>query len=194
MPEKIKSKTICLSDAVALLVQCSAVVVDDDILVYPTSFEDVNLTCLPNAQTKTEFMRLKWEDEGLGFEQSFEVEKNQAPTISGTSLFLNNSDGEECQFTLLVPQNLEPACAERENLTSSSGECIMPNRLPASVEEMRESLRDLLAQMTGPYQVYGNGCGGDGKKTGLSYSEFNALRDQRIAKAQAILARVDGAQ
>ena len=115
MPKQIQSqcRPIRLDAAVALLEQCSAVIIDDDVLVYP-SFEEEELTCAPNAETRTEFMRLKWENEGLEFELSFEVENNQDPTISGSSLFLKDSKGEDCQLTLLVPQDLEAACGEPE--------------------------------------------------------------------------------
>ncbi len=78
--------------------------------------------------------------------------------------------------------------------TSSSGVVLKPNRVLANAEDMRDSLEELVAQLTGPAQVYGDGCGSDGKKTGLSHWEFNALRDQRIAKAQAILAKVGAAE
>lgn len=77
--------------------------------------------------------------------------------------------------------------------TSSRGEVLAPDRLLATAEDMRDSLVELVAQLTGPAQVWGDGCGSDGKKTGLTYAEFNALRDQRIAKAQAILAKVGSA-
>ena len=50
-----------------------------------------------------------------------------------------------------------------------------------------EAVERLLNQVTGPAQVYGDGIGNDGRKTGLSHWEFNELRDERIAFARAAL-------
>ncbi len=60
------------------------------------------------------------------------------------------------------------------------------------VAEMAEVVAGLLAQEEGPAQVFGNGCGNDGTKTGLSGEEFNALRDSRLKAARAVLAKYKG--
>lgn len=53
--------------------------------------------------------------------------------------------------------------------------------------QLVDALKDLLAQQEGPAGVWGDGRGRDGKKTGLSGQEFNALRDKRIKTARAVL-------
>lgn len=53
-----------------------------------------------------------------------------------------------------------------------------------------EAVERLLNQVTGPAQVYGDGIGNDGRKTGLSHWEFNELKDERIAFARAALQSV----
>lgn len=57
-------------------------------------------------------------------------------------------------------------------------------------DELVAALSGLLEQATGPTEVYGDGIGKDGTKTGLSHWEFNQLRDERIAKARAVLAKL----
>jgi len=59
-------------------------------------------------------------------------------------------------------------------------------------EELTAVLADLLDQATGPAQVYGNGCGADGKKTGLTHWEFNKRRDEHIEAARQALAKAKG--
>lgn len=55
--------------------------------------------------------------------------------------------------------------------------------------DLLEACRELLAQVTGPAMIYGDGRGNDGQKTGLSHSEFNALHDRRIELARAAIAK-----
>jgi hypothetical protein len=52
-----------------------------------------------------------------------------------------------------------------------------------------EACEGLLAQVTGPVMVHGDGRGRDGVKDGLSGDEFRALRDARIDAARAALAQ-----
>ena len=65
-------------------------------------------------------------------------------------------------------------------------------RLMASAPQLLAALSELLEQATGPAAIYGNGIGADGKKTGLSHWEFNALRDKRIENAHAAIALAEG--
>lgn len=58
--------------------------------------------------------------------------------------------------------------------------------------DLLAALKDLLEQTTGPAQVYGDGIGNDGTKTGLTHWEFNALRDERISNARKAIAQADG--
>lgn len=65
-------------------------------------------------------------------------------------------------------------------------------RLIASAPDLYAALEGCLAQLLGPAQVYGNGCGNDGTKTGLSGEEFNALQKSRIEAARAALLKARG--
>lgn len=56
-------------------------------------------------------------------------------------------------------------------------------------DDLRDALSGLLAQVTGPAVVYGDGRGNDGIKDGLSHKEFCDLRDSRINAARAALLR-----
>lgn len=67
-------------------------------------------------------------------------------------------------------------------------------RLIAAAPELLAALSECLAQLTGPAGVWGDGRGNDGKKTGLSGDEFNALRDSRIEKARAAIALAEGGE
>ena len=40
--------------------------------------------------------------------------------------------------------------------------------------------------------VWGDGCGNDGKKTGLTHQEFCELRKARYAQARAAIAAAEG--
>jgi hypothetical protein len=60
----------------------------------------------------------------------------------------------------------------------------------AELADLLAALQAILEQATGPAAIYGDGCGSDGKKTGLSHWEFNELRDKRIAQARAAIARM----
>lgn len=65
-------------------------------------------------------------------------------------------------------------------------------RLANAAPDLLNALSELLKQAVGPAAVYGDGRGNDGKKTGLSHWEFNALRDERIAQARAAIAKATG--
>ena len=87
---------ITLAAALEILKGCSAVVVDDDVLVYP-SCSDLDDTC--------PFLTLS--DEGTEMLHVFSPEKNAEPEIVGSSLFLVDDDGVIVQLTILEPRDLE---------------------------------------------------------------------------------------
>jgi hypothetical protein len=62
-------------------------------------------------------------------------------------------------------------------------------QLTAAAPDLLGALEGALAQLTGPAQMYGDGIGNNGKKTGLSAEEFNALRDSRLEAARAAIAK-----
>lgn len=93
-------KTITLKEAFQILEDASAIIVDDSILVYPSlsELEDDELN---------EFMYLSWDDEGLGYNVKFNEGENQEVKVSGSSIFLIDTDGEENQITILTTKQLE---------------------------------------------------------------------------------------
>lgn len=93
-------KKITLKTAYQILEDCSAVIIDDDVLIYP-SLDDLT------GEGDNQFLRLKWEDEGLEFHLRFEEEDNQEIIISGSSIVLKDTKGDEAQLTILVPKDLE---------------------------------------------------------------------------------------
>jgi len=92
-------KEITLKEAYQILEDCSAVTIDDNALVYPGLNE---LTGDPQE----EFLSLNWEEEGEEYGVHFLEGQNQNCTVSGCSLFLIDSEGEENQITILVPKQL----------------------------------------------------------------------------------------
>ena len=93
-------KTITLEEAHSILDNCSGVIIDDGSLTYPSVWE------LSGEEDK-EFLFLHWEEEGLDFDITFKEGQNREVKISGCSMFLTDSDGDEMQLTILGPQNIE---------------------------------------------------------------------------------------
>jgi len=98
-------KTIPLEEAYNILAEASAIIVDDGVLVYPTlsdlEFSDEN-----------EFLYITWSDEdGQEYDLHFAEGDNQEVKISGSSMFLIDTDaeGEEdaTQITILTGKELE---------------------------------------------------------------------------------------
>ena len=98
-------KTIPLQDAHKILEDASAIIVDDGVLIYPAladlEFSDEN-----------EFMYITWSDEdGQEYDLHFAEGDNQEVKISGSSMFLIDTDaeGEEdrIQITILTGKELE---------------------------------------------------------------------------------------
>lgn len=94
-------KTISLKEAYDILENSSAVVIDDNALMY------AGLHDLEDDDSNV-FLTLSYtDDEGLIFEYNFAEGDNQEIKVLGSSMFLEDIDGEECQLTILCPQNLE---------------------------------------------------------------------------------------
>lgn len=92
-------KTITLQEAYNILEDCSAVIIDDNVLVYP-SLDELS------GDLKNEFLCLSWEEDGENFEVRFLEGQNQNVQVSGSSLFLIDSEGEDNQLTILEPKVL----------------------------------------------------------------------------------------
>lgn len=95
----MNTKQITLKDAYNILQDCSAVIIDDNVLVYPSLDE-------PSGDLRHEFLNLAWEQEGEDFEVRFLEGNNQEVQVSGSSLFLVDSDGQDAQLTILEPKKL----------------------------------------------------------------------------------------
>lgn len=93
-------KTITLKEAFQILEDASAVIIDDSTLVYPSLSE-------LEDDDSNEFMYLSWDDEGLEYNVKFDEGDNQEVKISGSSIFLIDTEGEENQITILTTKELE---------------------------------------------------------------------------------------
>lgn len=98
-------KNIPLEEAYKILEDASAVIIDDNVLVYPAlsywNFSDEN-----------EFMYLTWtDDKGQEYDLHFAEGDNQEVKVSGSSMFLidTNAEAEEdaTQITILTTKELE---------------------------------------------------------------------------------------
>ena len=99
--KKIKNmKTITLSQAHKILEDCSAVITEDHVLLYP-ALSDLT------GDPENEFMYLSYEDEGLAYYVKFAEFENKSIEVWGSSMFLHKTEGDIFQITVLVPQNLE---------------------------------------------------------------------------------------
>jgi hypothetical protein len=98
-------KTITLKEAYQILEDASAIIIDDNVLVYPA------LTGLEGSDDN-EFLYIQWwDDEGLGYELTFKEEDNQEVRVVGSSMFLYDYDAEteedHTQITILTTKELE---------------------------------------------------------------------------------------
>jgi hypothetical protein len=98
-------KNIPLEEAYKILEDASAVIIDDNVLVYPAlkelEFSDEN-----------EFMYLTWtDDEGQEYALKFAEGDNQQVKVSGSSIFLLDTyaEAEEdaIQITIITTKELE---------------------------------------------------------------------------------------
>jgi hypothetical protein len=94
-------KKITLKEAYQILEDASAIIIDDNVLVYPSLSE------LKEDDTN-EFMYLSWEDEGLEYSVRFEEKRNQQVEVVGSSMFLYaEGDIDHTQITILTTKELE---------------------------------------------------------------------------------------
>lgn len=95
---------IPLTKAFEILQNASAIIINDDVVMYP------RLSDLQDDEFN-EFMNLSWEDGGLTYELAFREGDNKEVSVHGSSMFLYDTDAKDdadnTQITILVPQNLE---------------------------------------------------------------------------------------
>lgn len=98
-------KSIPLQEAYTILEDASAIIIDDSVLVYP-ALSDLEFS------DENEFMYLTWSDEqGQDYDLHFAEGDNQEVKISGSSMFLIDTDTEAeedaIQITILTTKELE---------------------------------------------------------------------------------------
>lgn len=95
---------IPLQKAFEILQDASAIIVNDQIVVYPS------LSDLEDDDTN-EFLSISWDEGGLEYILKFNEGDNQEVSVIGSSMFLYDTDtmdeDDHTQITILVPQNLE---------------------------------------------------------------------------------------
>lgn len=88
--------SITLEQAIHILRNATALVVDDDAISYPS------LNVL-NGDDENEFMYISWFGEKGGeYSTRFREGENRTVQISGSSMFLTDYEGVETQITILV--------------------------------------------------------------------------------------------
>jgi hypothetical protein len=95
----MNKKEITLKEAYSILENAAGVIVDDNVLIYPSINELAN-------EPDNEFLYLSWNEDGEDFEVNFLEKDNEKVVVSGCSIFLVDSDGEENQITILAPLQL----------------------------------------------------------------------------------------
>jgi len=94
-------KTITLKEAHRILEDASAIIIDNDVVLYPSLQE------LKEDDTN-EFMYLSWGYEGEGYSLRFEEWRNQEVEVVGSSMFLYaKGDSDHTQITILITKELE---------------------------------------------------------------------------------------
>lgn len=98
-------KTIPLQNAHKILEDASAIILDDGVLVYP-ALSDLEFS------NENEFLYITWtDDEGQDYDLHFAEGDNQEVKISGSSMFLLDTDAEAeedaIQITILTTKELE---------------------------------------------------------------------------------------
>jgi len=94
-------KKITLKEAYRILEDASAVIIDDDVVLYPSLSE------LKEDDTN-EFLFFRWDDGGFEYVVRFEEWRNQEVEVVGSSMFLYaEGDNEHTQITILTTKELE---------------------------------------------------------------------------------------
>ena len=95
-------KTIVLKKVYEILLEATAVIIDENALVYPCVAE---LT----GENENEFLYLSWEDDGHDYSLKFREGDNLVADVEGCCLYLFDTDGEEepTMLTILGPTQLE---------------------------------------------------------------------------------------
>lgn len=95
---------IPLEKAFEILENASAIIINDDVVMYPS------LADLEDDESN-EFLNLTWEIRGLEYSLKFCEGDNKEVEVVGTSMFLYdtdaNDDSDHTQITILVPESLE---------------------------------------------------------------------------------------
>jgi len=88
--------TITLQNAYSLIANATAIIIDNDALMYPSLWE-------LNGEADNEWLFLKWDDEdGNEYYLKF-IEEEQEIRFDGTSIYMLDSEGDEVKLTLLIP-------------------------------------------------------------------------------------------
>ena len=97
-------KTITLKEAYQILEDANAVIIDNDVVLYP-SLEPIS------GDELNEFLFFRWDDGGLEYTLKFLEGDNQEVKVVGSSMFLydTESEGEDdhIQITILITKELE---------------------------------------------------------------------------------------
>jgi hypothetical protein len=97
-------KTITLKEAYQILEDASAVIIDDDVVLYP-SLDPIS------GDELNEFLFFRWDDGGLEYTLKFLEGDNQEVKIVGSSMFLYdthaNREEDHTQITILTTKELE---------------------------------------------------------------------------------------
>ena len=94
-------KTITLKEAYNILQDASAVIINDDVVLYPSLWQ------LRDDDTN-EFLFFRWDDGGLEYTLTFKEGNNQEVKLVGSSMFLYaEGDIDHTQITILTTKELE---------------------------------------------------------------------------------------
>ncbi len=101
-------KRITLAAAHALLEACSALIIDDDVLIY-ASLDALSGGAGVDPEPDNEFLRLSWEIEGMEYSCAFAEGPNATVGVEKDSLVLIDTEGEQTRLKLLFPRDIEAA-------------------------------------------------------------------------------------
>lgn len=97
-------KQLTLSAAYALLDACSALIIDDDVLIYPSLD---TLSSEGASDPDNEFLHLSWEIEGLEYSCTFAEGPNTSVMLDKDTIVLVDMEGHPTRLKLLFSRNLE---------------------------------------------------------------------------------------